>query len=129
MRNGMAAFSLIVCAAILAVFPGRITAGEEAKADPDAVAAAASDRLRASSVVYKDGEQELEGYLAWDPSQSGKRPGILVVHEWWGLNDYAKDADAAFEQAVAAGAKVRMPVADMSWGDRCGTVKETYALR
>jgi dienelactone hydrolase len=33
---------------------------------------------------------ELEGYLAYDDSIDGRRPGILVVHEWWGLNEYVR---------------------------------------
>ncbi len=32
----------------------------------------------------------LLAYYAWDDSIKGKRPGIVVVHEWWGLNDYAR---------------------------------------
>ena len=32
----------------------------------------------------------LIGYHAWDDAIEGKRPGVIVVHEWWGLNDYAK---------------------------------------
>lgn len=32
----------------------------------------------------------LVGYHAWDDTISGPRPGVIVVHEWWGLNDYAK---------------------------------------
>ena len=42
------------------------------------------------TVPYFDGDVELEGYIAWDNSQTGKRPGVLVVHEWTGLNDYAR---------------------------------------
>ena len=32
----------------------------------------------------------LKGYLAYDDTIKEKRPGSLVVHEWWGLNDYAR---------------------------------------
>jgi len=39
---------------------------------------------------------------------------------------YVKDADASFQQAVAAGATVVMSVEDMFWGDRCGTVKDPF---
>lgn len=46
--------------------------------------------VRSKEVVYQDGDQQLRGYLAWDDAKKGKRPGIIVVHEWWGLNDYAK---------------------------------------
>jgi dienelactone hydrolase len=42
------------------------------------------------TVDYKDGDQVLEGYLAYDDSVQGKRPGVLVVHEWNGLGHYAQ---------------------------------------
>src|SRR5512136_461402 len=41
-------------------------------------------------VPYQHENVTLEGYLAYDDSVKGKRPGVLVVHEWWGLNDYAR---------------------------------------
>lgn len=37
-----------------------------------------------------DNGKRLIGYYAYDDAVQGKRPGIVVVHEWWGLNDYAK---------------------------------------
>ena len=39
---------------------------------------------------------------------------------------YMPNADRAFNQAVAAGGKAIMPVADMFWGDRCGTLKDPF---
>jgi PhnB protein len=39
---------------------------------------------------------------------------------------YVPDADAAFAQAIAAGATEGMPVMDMFWGDRCGMVKDPF---
>ncbi len=41
-------------------------------------------------VEYKHGDTVLEGYLAYDDATDAKRPGVLVVHEWKGLGDYAK---------------------------------------
>lgn len=41
-------------------------------------------------VSYSDGETTMKGYIAYDDAISGKRPGVLVVHEWWGQNAYAR---------------------------------------
>ncbi|MCI0641495.1 MAG: dienelactone hydrolase family protein [Gemmataceae bacterium] len=46
--------------------------------------------VKTKAVTYEFGGITLKGHLAWDDAQKGKRPGVLVVHEWWGLNDYAK---------------------------------------
>ena len=47
-------------------------------------------KVQTKTISYKHGDVELAGYLAYDDSIKGKRPGVLVVHEWWGLNDYAR---------------------------------------
>ncbi len=47
--------------------------------------------IRSREIPYQaaDGTR-LVAWYAWDDSITGKRPGIVVVHEWWGLNDYAR---------------------------------------
>jgi dienelactone hydrolase len=51
---------------------------------------AAEAKLVTKTVEYHQGEAVLEGYLAYDDSFAGKRPGVLVVHEWTGLGNYVK---------------------------------------
>lgn len=51
-------------------------------------------------VTYKAGEVELKGYLAYDDALAVKRPGVIVVHEWWGHNAYVR---ARAEKLAAAG--------------------------
>lgn len=41
-------------------------------------------------ISYPAGNATLQGYLVYDSSIAGERPGVLVVHEWWGHNDYAR---------------------------------------
>ncbi len=47
-------------------------------------------KVLGSTVPYRHEGVDLAGYLAYDDSFGGKRPGILLVHEWWGLNDYVR---------------------------------------
>lgn len=46
--------------------------------------------LHEENIDYRAGDTVLKGYLVWDDSKGDKQPGVLVVHEWWGLNDYAR---------------------------------------
>lgn len=47
--------------------------------------------IQTEEINYSSGDAKLKGYLAWDDSVKGKRPGILVVHEWWGHNQHARE--------------------------------------
>ena len=46
--------------------------------------------LQTQVVEYKQGDTVLEGYLAYDDTFTGKRPGVLVVHTWTGVGPYVK---------------------------------------
>lgn len=53
-------------------------------------AASASAQVVTEAVDYQVDGKTFSGHLAYDDAIQGKRPGILVVHEWWGLNPYAR---------------------------------------
>lgn len=44
--------------------------------------------IRTEQIDYLANGVSLKGYVAWDDNQAGPRPGVLVVHEWWGRTDY-----------------------------------------
>jgi dienelactone hydrolase len=55
-----------------------------------AIGSAASAAIKTEAVTYKEGQAEAHSFIVYDDTVSGKRPGVLVVPEWWGLNDYPR---------------------------------------
>src|SRR5215468_7973826 len=52
--------------------------------------AATSFAATAKEVSYKSGDETVKGVL-YTPAGSGPFPGVVVIHEWWGLNDWVKE--------------------------------------
>ena len=75
----------------------------------------AAVRIGDSTVMLVD---EFPDWKSFGPNKLGGSP--VTIHL------YVQDADATFNQAVAAGATVRMPPADMFWGDRYGQVTDPF---
>jgi len=46
--------------------------------------------VRTKAIEYRHGDMVLEGWLAYDDSVQGKRPGVMIIHQWKGLTDYEK---------------------------------------
>jgi dienelactone hydrolase len=76
------AFGLIAC--------NNQSASSSSKADSTIKETAKEPGLKEENVTYTADGITMNGYVAYDASKEGKRPGVLVVHEWWGLNDYPK---------------------------------------
>jgi carboxymethylenebutenolidase len=61
----------------------------------------AAEGKATSAVSYKSGDETVQGML-YTPAGKGPFPGIIVIHEWWGLNDWVKEqasklADEGYE--------------------------------
>jgi len=59
--------------------------------------------VKTKEVEYKQGSTVMQGFLAWDDAQRGKRPGVVIVHEWWGHNQHARTQATRLAQAGYVG--------------------------
>ena len=48
-------------------------------------------KLKEESVAYSADSVNMKGFIAFNESDSAKRPVVMIVHEWWGLTDYPKE--------------------------------------
>lgn len=52
--------------------------------------ASAQAAIKGEPIEYKAGGVVMKGYIAYDDTVKDKRPGVIVIHEWWGHNEYAR---------------------------------------
>ena len=78
--------------------------------------------IREEPVTYKDGATEMKGFIVYDDAVAGKRPGIVLVHEWWGITKHVHGEAGKFSaQGYTAF------IADMFGEGRPPTIPRTRA--
>src|SRR3954471_14645229 len=63
-----------------------------------ALALPAYAAIKEEPVTYKDGEATMKGFVVYDDAKKGKRPGIVLVHEWWGVTKHTHTEAQRFAQ-------------------------------
>ena len=99
-----------------------------------ACAAVARAEIHIEMIDYEQGDTALQGYLAYDTAVEGKRPGVLIIHQWKGLTDYEKKrADMLAKLGYVAFAldiygKENRPKNTQEAGTMAGKFKQDRAL-
>jgi dienelactone hydrolase len=100
--------------------------------------ALAGAAVQTEAIEYRDGNTLLTGYLSDDDSRQGPRPGVLVLHERWGLNDDAKRraemraelGDVAFAADVYGDGRVTRHAPDaQGWMQQVTANQESWQQR
>lgn len=82
--------------AIILILALTISCKQEAKqktdvtTDKEEVTEVEEVKIEGEEVSYATDDTNMKGYIAYDENLKGKRPGIIVVHEWWGHNEYVR---------------------------------------
>jgi dienelactone hydrolase len=63
-----------------------------------AFVANANAAVKEEPVTYKDGDTTLKGFVVYDDASTAKRPGLVMVHEWWGITNHMHNQAKLFVQ-------------------------------
>ena len=81
---------LFVYSVALIVLIYSCNSNENTTTDSNTKTETKTPKLKEETVSYTVDSLRMQSYVVYDENVEGKRPAVLVVHEWWGLNDYVK---------------------------------------
>ncbi|NKI32311.1 dienelactone hydrolase family protein [Croceivirga thetidis] len=94
---------LITLFAVSLVFVGCMNSGKKKEAETKTEEVTYEPNYVGNEVTYSNDSITMKGYIAFDENATEKKPGVLVVHEWWGHNDYSRQrADMLAELGYTA---------------------------
>ncbi len=64
-----------------------------------AIATSANAAIKEEPVTYTDGQTTMKGFVVYDDATTAKRPGIIMVHEWWGITPHIHAEARKYAQA------------------------------
>lgn len=64
-----------------------------------AIVTSANAAIKEEPVTYTDGQTTMKGFVVYDDATTAKRPGIIMVHEWWGITPHIHDEARKYAQA------------------------------
>jgi dienelactone hydrolase len=88
---------------LLAVVLGPLLAACSSRPPAQEPPAAPPPDVQTREIDYTAGSTPLKGFVAWDASREGRRPGVLIVHEWWGTNENSRTAARRLAEAGYVG--------------------------
>ncbi|HET9434551.1 MAG TPA: dienelactone hydrolase family protein [Chitinophagaceae bacterium] len=81
---------LFACSIALIVLIYSCNSNDDTASDSNTKTETKAPKLKDETVNYTVDSLRMQSYVVYDENVEGKRPAVLVIHEWWGLNDYAK---------------------------------------
>lgn len=75
---------------IALLFTAACNNSEQSKTETTEEKTAQEPKWKEENITYEGDSTSMKGYLVYDENKTAPGPAVLIVHEWWGLNDYPK---------------------------------------